>query len=86
LQFQALWLRYAEDLRVEEIARVLRKTQTHVKVLLFRARTFLGHELEQRRASEEVTGRTTPGDAKPPANATQRPAARLRPVVTSSPA
>src|SRR5436309_632440 len=30
LQFQALWLRYAEDMRVEEIARVLRKTQTHV--------------------------------------------------------
>jgi len=37
-QFQALWLRYAEDMKIAQIARVLGKTQTHVKVLLFRAR------------------------------------------------
>jgi RNA polymerase sigma-70 factor (ECF subfamily) len=54
LQFQALWLRYAEDMNMGEIARVLRKTQTHVKVLLFRARTVMGRELEQRRAGEEA--------------------------------
>jgi len=57
LQFQALWLKYAEDRGVEEIARVLRKTQTHVKVLLFRARTLLGHQLKQRRAGEEAATR-----------------------------
>jgi len=45
-QFQALWLRYAEELKVADIARVLRKTQTHVKVLLFRARQTLGRELD----------------------------------------
>ena len=45
-QFQALWLRYAEDMRVAQIARVLGKTQTHVKVLLFRARRKLAVELE----------------------------------------
>ena len=45
-QFQALWLRYAEDMRVAQIARVLGKTQTHVKVLLFRARRKLAAELE----------------------------------------
>jgi RNA polymerase sigma-70 factor, ECF subfamily len=45
-QFQALWLKYAEDLSVAQIARVLHKTQTHVKVLLFRARLRLGRELE----------------------------------------
>jgi len=37
-QFQALWLRYAEEMNIQQIARVLRKTKTHVKVLLFRAR------------------------------------------------
>jgi RNA polymerase sigma-70 factor (ECF subfamily) len=45
-QFQALWLRYAEDMDIADIARVLGKTQTHVKVLLFRARHTLGSELE----------------------------------------
>ena len=39
-------LKYAEELSVAQIARVLRKTQTHVKVLLFRARLTLGRALE----------------------------------------
>ena len=43
-QFQALWLRYAGDLSIAEIAQVLRKTRTHVKVLLFRARQALSHQ------------------------------------------
>ena len=45
-QFQALWLRYAEDMDIAQIGRVLGKTQTHVKVLLFRARHKLAAELE----------------------------------------
>jgi RNA polymerase sigma-70 factor (ECF subfamily) len=45
-QFQSLWLRYAEDMDIANIARVLGKTQTHVKVLLFRARNTLATELE----------------------------------------
>ncbi len=44
-QFQALWLRYAEDMDVAQIAQVLGKTQIHVKVLLFRARQTLGRRL-----------------------------------------
>jgi RNA polymerase sigma-70 factor (ECF subfamily) len=44
-QFQALWLRYAEDMKIVQIARVLGKTQTHIKVLLFRARQRLAVEL-----------------------------------------
>jgi RNA polymerase sigma-70 factor, ECF subfamily len=44
-QFQALWLKYAEEMSVAEIAQVLRKTQTHIKVLLFRARQALGRKL-----------------------------------------
>jgi len=46
-QFQALWLRYAEDMDLVQIARVLGKTQTHVKVLLFRARHKLAGEWAQ---------------------------------------
>jgi RNA polymerase sigma-70 factor (ECF subfamily) len=46
IQFQALWLRYAEEMNVKQIAQVLRKTKTHVKVLLFRARRRLTAELE----------------------------------------
>jgi len=49
-QFQSLWLRYAEDMDIANIARVLGKTQTHVKVLLFRARNTLAAELEARHA------------------------------------
>jgi RNA polymerase sigma-70 factor (ECF subfamily) len=44
LQFQVLWLRYVEEMAVAEIAQALRKTQTHIKVLLFRARRTLAHE------------------------------------------
>jgi len=45
-QFQSLWLRYAEDMDIADIARVLGKTRTHVKVLLFRARHTLAVELQ----------------------------------------
>lgn len=45
-QFQALWLKYVEELSVAEIAKVLRLTRTHVKVILFRARTALAVALE----------------------------------------
>jgi RNA polymerase sigma-70 factor, ECF subfamily len=48
-QFQALWLKYAEEMDVAGIARVLSKTQTHVKVLLFRARSTLARELKAAR-------------------------------------
>ena len=37
--YTAMWLRFAEDLSVEEIARVMRKTKVGVRVLLHRART-----------------------------------------------
>jgi RNA polymerase sigma-70 factor (ECF subfamily) len=36
--YTAMWLRFAEDLSVEEIARVMRKTKVGVRVLLHRAR------------------------------------------------
>jgi RNA polymerase sigma-70 factor (ECF subfamily) len=55
-QFQALWLRYAEDMSVAGVARVLRKTETHVKVLLFRAREALGRELKAAKVSGGPSG------------------------------
>ena len=55
-QFQALWLRYAEDMSVAGIARVLCKTRVHVKVLLFRARHALGRELKAGRVTDVPIG------------------------------
>lgn len=55
-QYNALWLRYAEDMEVAQIARVLRKTRTHVKVLLFRARQALGRELREHEPEAQFTG------------------------------
>lgn len=45
-QFQALWLHYAENMSVHDIARVMRRPQTYVKVQLFRARRILARCLK----------------------------------------
>jgi len=63
-QFQTLWLRYAEDMSVAGIAQVLRKTQTSVKVLLFRARRVLARELKAGRVSSLPTGRVASEPAR----------------------
>ncbi len=47
-QHTALWLRYAEDMGVTEIARVLRKSQVGVRVCLFRARQTLAKAAKAR--------------------------------------
>jgi len=39
--FEILWLRFGEDLSIQETARVVGLTETHVKVLVFRARRTL---------------------------------------------
>jgi RNA polymerase sigma-70 factor, ECF subfamily len=52
--YQLLWLRYAEDLSVADIARVIRRTRTHVKVMLFRARLALAKKLKATRAKRSV--------------------------------
>jgi len=46
-EFMALWLHYQEGFAVKEIARVLRKTTPHLKVILHRARKNLGKQLSQ---------------------------------------
>jgi len=65
-QFQALWLKYAEEMSVAGIAQVLGKTQTHVKVLLFRARQLLGRELQVAEASGAPTRRVASQPAREP--------------------
>jgi len=45
VQFQALWLKYVDELEVADIARALGKTRTHIKVLLFRSRQILATKL-----------------------------------------
>ncbi|MEO6004341.1 MAG: sigma-70 family RNA polymerase sigma factor [Opitutus sp.] len=37
-EFEILWLRFGEDLSIEETARVAGLTQTHIKVIVYRAR------------------------------------------------
>ncbi len=44
-EFTALWMHYQEDLPIKDVAKVLRKTATHTKVILYRARKHLGKEL-----------------------------------------
>jgi RNA polymerase sigma factor (sigma-70 family) len=48
-QFDALWLRYSEDLSVKEIAGVMGVTRVNVKVLLYRARTRLAGMQKRRK-------------------------------------
>lgn len=45
-RFRVLWLRYGEDMTIEEIAAVLGRTKLAVRVLLHRARTSLAGRLE----------------------------------------
>ncbi len=44
-QFQALWLYYVEEMNGAQIAAALGKTQTHIKVMLLRARHALAGKL-----------------------------------------
>lgn len=59
-QFDALWLRYGEDLDVADIARAMGKTRVHVKVLLHRA---------HRRLMDRLAGGPAASPARPPAPA-----------------
>ena len=69
-QFQALWLRYAEDMSVAGIAQVLHKTQTYLKVLLFRARQALARELKAGQVSVSPTRLVSSKPSPDPATAT----------------
>ncbi len=46
-QYEALWLRYVEDLSLKEIARIMRKSHTAARLLLHRARLNLGKQFQK---------------------------------------
>ncbi len=55
-QYEVLWLRYAEDMSVKEIAKVMKKTQIYTRVLLHRARLNMANKLSQPAYSENAAG------------------------------
>jgi RNA polymerase sigma-70 factor (ECF subfamily) len=57
-QFDALWLHYVEDMSLAQIARVLRRPETYIKVLLFRARKALAERLKPARANAKLSPQT----------------------------
>ncbi|MCK4625235.1 MAG: RNA polymerase sigma factor [Phycisphaerae bacterium] len=59
-QHLALWLRYAEEMSVKEISQVMDKTQTHVKVLLFRGRSCLARKLRPVEVPDRLAGAPCP--------------------------
>jgi len=59
-QYQVLWLKYAEDMSVKEIAKVMGKSQISVKVLLYRARTDLAELLQDKEAEKDNVDKVNP--------------------------
>jgi len=51
--YSAMWLRYAEDMSVREVAQTLDKTQSWAKVTLLRGRRALSAELSEENATPE---------------------------------
>ena len=62
-QYQALWLKYAEDMSIKEIALVMRKSQVNVKVILYRARVNLAERLLNAAAEDEAADQISPKEA-----------------------
>lgn len=56
-QYDALWLRYGEDLSIPEIAVVMGKSQLGIRVLLHRARNRMNSVLTPRHNRHELSGR-----------------------------
>lgn len=59
-QYQALWLKYAQDMSIKDIATVMGKTQVNVKVLLYRARLNLAKRLKNVAANDQAAEKTSP--------------------------
>jgi RNA polymerase sigma-70 factor (ECF subfamily) len=58
-QYQALWLKYGQDMSIKEIAMVIRKSQVNVKVLLYRARINLAKKLQNVDVENQVQVHTS---------------------------
>jgi RNA polymerase sigma-70 factor (ECF subfamily) len=64
-QHTALWLRYAEDMTIGEIARVMGRTQVGVRVALFRARQRLAEAARTAGLVADIAGFTDDAEEKP---------------------
>jgi RNA polymerase sigma-70 factor (ECF subfamily) len=53
-QHTALWLRYAEDMSIDEIAAVLKKSLVGVRVMLFRTRQVLAEQVDRENEASRV--------------------------------
>jgi RNA polymerase sigma-70 factor (ECF subfamily) len=62
-EYEALWLHYAEDMSIKEIARVTKKKPVSVRVLLYRARLNLAKRIDQSAFSKKLAG-TAPAKHK----------------------
>ncbi|MBN2269667.1 MAG: sigma-70 family RNA polymerase sigma factor, partial [Sedimentisphaerales bacterium] len=59
IQYEALWLRYAEDMPIKEIAKVMGNSQVSVKVALCRARMRLAEKLQDMAAARKGGGKAS---------------------------
>ena len=59
-QYQALWFKYAQNMSIKDIAKVMRKSQVNVKVLLYRARVNLAKRLQEVTVKEVAKDQTPP--------------------------
>lgn len=55
-EYEALWLRYAEDMPIKDIARVTKKSPITVRVLLYRARQKLAERINRIGSSKKLAG------------------------------
>jgi len=63
-QYQALFLKYSEDMSVKEISKVMKKSKTLVKVLLYRARVNLARKVERVRLEGKRQKQTMGGNER----------------------
>ncbi|MGD8534873.1 MAG: RNA polymerase sigma factor [Candidatus Aminicenantes bacterium] len=55
-EYEALWLRYAEEMPIKDIARVTKKSPITVRVLLYRARMKLAERIDKNAFSKNLAG------------------------------
>jgi RNA polymerase sigma-70 factor (ECF subfamily) len=63
-QYEALWLRYVQEMSIKEIAKVLSKSQVNVKVLLYRAKTNLIKKAQGASRQEQELGSAVRSERK----------------------
>lgn len=62
--YEALWLRYVENMRSEDMARVLKRSDVAVRLLLHRARLALARELRTEKDNTELYPRSRSGASR----------------------